>query len=86
MLTFNTLLKSISNKSLFTDTCWNVVDDRTGGMLTTGSRTGVNTFVIGAGKISGAVSVDDTLRFAAMMIGVTLQSRGTGAFTNTLTW
>ena len=84
MLTFDTLFKGIAHISWLTNTCWNMVDDRTGGMGATGSRTGVNTFVIRAGKISGTVSVDDTF-WSTALVGVSQEPRGTGAPAHTST-
>ena len=78
MLTFKTLLESISLEPRETDTGGDVVDDGAGGPAATCARAGVNTLCCSAGLGLAAVRVEDTLRSAAVP-GVSQEARGTGA-------
>ena len=74
MLTFDAFFKCISHVSLVTDTRGHVVDDRARGVDATRAGAGVSTRVTGAGSVTGAVSIDQTLWPAASDIGVTLEA------------
>ena len=65
MLTFDAFFECISHVSLVTDTRGHVVDDRARGVDATRAGAGVSTRVTGAGSVTGAVSIDQTLRPAA---------------------
>ena len=65
MLTFDALFECIAHVSLVTDTRGHVVDDRARGVGATRAWAGVSALVTGAGSVTGAVSIDQTLGPAA---------------------
>ena len=77
MLTFHTLLESISLVAWLADTGGDVVDDGAGGCPATGPRAGVTTGPARAGLAGAAVRVEETL-WPAALEGVAMKARAAG--------
>ena len=70
--------KRVARISRITNTLWEVIVDRAGGVLATDPGAGVPALVGHAGQAAGALLVDGALRLA-LHIGVALQARQAGA-------